>query len=68
MDDPYFKRMQDYAEKNRRKVIEEAIDGPPPATAAPTGMTQATFGGKKTPPNAAQRAKLAELLKKQAQE
>jgi len=70
MADPYFKRMQDYAEQNRRNTIDQATGDAPAPYSAPAsgGMSQADFGGGKRKATSAQNAKLAELLKRQAAE
>jgi hypothetical protein len=73
----YIKKVRTVNADMRRRQIDAAVDGPEPAASAPaaapavgplSGMSQADFGGKKTESTPAQRAKLAELLKKRMQE
>lgn len=73
MADPYFKGMQEYAKKKRQNAIDSHIEGtatpPEPAASAPQGgMSQSEFGGKKAQPDPRKQAKLAELLRKRAQQ
>ncbi len=65
--DPYMRRMQEYAEANRRKAIDQNVDPGQPAQPTPqSGMSQSDFAGKKKPMTDAQRQKLAELLRNQS--